>query len=599
MLNPYANILYESPMPSTRTGPLANAFSYPTKISPESIALFIASHTRPGDTVLDVFGGSGSLGLAALLCDKPTPRMREMAQALGLQPAWGPRKAVVYELSVLGAFVAATMCRPPDAGVFTDAASQLLDDAEAELGWMYHAVDPAGRTGTIRHIIWTEVVECPVCGAQTTFWDAAVREAPLRLADTYACHECGHSARLRECSRATSTNLDPLLGSEVEGRIRRPARVYGVTDGRPWQRPANDDDVQLCSRIQEAPVPDEAPVRSIEWGDLHRSGYHQGITHLHHFYTRRNFSVLSHLWHRTGQFDPDVRDALQLLILSFNATHSTLMTRVVVKSGDHDFALTGAQSGVLYVSGLPVEKNIFLGLRRKIRTLAAAFEQVSGSKSLVDVVNDSSTNLALPDESVDYVFTDPPFGGFIPYAEVNQLNELWLGRVTDKRDEVVISPSQNKTADDYGSLLTSVFSEVSRVLKNSGFATIVFHSARADVWRTLSSALGTSGLQTITTSVLDKAQSSFKQTVSRNGVKGDPLILVSKADRAHFASDIHMQSHVDATFAAAHDSSEAVERTPERMYSRFITRCLETGTPVQLDAAEFYQMVQASCGSSS
>ena len=26
--------------------------------------------------------------------------------------------------------------------------------------------------------------------------------------------------------------------------------------------------------------------------------------------------------------------------------------------------------------------------------------------------------------SIDFVFTDPPFGDFIPYAEVNQINEL-------------------------------------------------------------------------------------------------------------------------------------------------------------------------------
>jgi DNA modification methylase len=57
--------MYENAFPATRTGPLYNAFSYPTKISPEAIALFIATHTDPGDTVLDVFAGSGTTGMAA------------------------------------------------------------------------------------------------------------------------------------------------------------------------------------------------------------------------------------------------------------------------------------------------------------------------------------------------------------------------------------------------------------------------------------------------------------------------------------------------------------------------------------------------------
>jgi hypothetical protein len=46
-------LLYERAMRSTRGGPLFNAFPYPTKISPEAIAWFIAAHTAPGATVLD------------------------------------------------------------------------------------------------------------------------------------------------------------------------------------------------------------------------------------------------------------------------------------------------------------------------------------------------------------------------------------------------------------------------------------------------------------------------------------------------------------------------------------------------------------------
>jgi len=51
--------LYARPLPSARTGALYNAFSYPTKIDAELVAVFIATHTRPGSVVLDPFGGSG------------------------------------------------------------------------------------------------------------------------------------------------------------------------------------------------------------------------------------------------------------------------------------------------------------------------------------------------------------------------------------------------------------------------------------------------------------------------------------------------------------------------------------------------------------
>ena len=102
------------------------------------------------------------------------------------------------------------------------------------------------------------------------------------------------------------------------------------------------------------------------------------------------------------------------------------MTRVVVKQAQKDFSVTGSQSGVLYISGLPVEKNVFSGVRRKAETLSKAFAVTRGSRSKVTVHQQSSTKLDLTDGSISYVFTDPPFGDYIPYSEVNQLNELWL-----------------------------------------------------------------------------------------------------------------------------------------------------------------------------
>jgi hypothetical protein len=81
--------LYERPLRATRTGPLYNAFSYPTKISPEAVGIFIAMHTRPGEAVLDPFAGSGTIGVGAMLCDGPTDRMVSECRRLILDAQWG------------------------------------------------------------------------------------------------------------------------------------------------------------------------------------------------------------------------------------------------------------------------------------------------------------------------------------------------------------------------------------------------------------------------------------------------------------------------------------------------------------------------------
>jgi hypothetical protein len=269
------------------------------------------------------------------------------------------------------------------------------------------------------------------------------------------------------------------------------------------------------------------------------------------------------------------------------------MTRVVVKDGENDFVLTGAQSGVLYVSGLPVEKNILLGVKRKISSIMQAFELVSGSRSKVEVCNASSTNLNLSDESIDYVFTDPPFGDFIPYAEINQLNELWLGALTNRSDEIIVSNAQGKDIDSYGQLMSNVFKEIARVIKVEGKATVVFHSAKAAIWRALSLAYSTAGLNVEATSVLDKIQASFKQVVSTVSVKGDPLLLLSKEPNGNLISEIQTSEQAfHEVMERARLKTNSKEREPERLYSRYAARCLEMGIGVSLNAGEFYKKVK-------
>ena len=578
--------LYGKALPSTRTGPLYNAFSYPTKISPEAIAVFIATHTKPGEVVLDAFGGSGTTGLAALLCDQPTDVMKEMAATLGVEPEWGPRQVHLFEIGALGSFIAETMCHPPDPEVFSDAVAHLVSQATSRVGWIYQAKDSDDHDGLLRHAIWSDVLVCPGCGVEVTYWDAVVRRDPLSLADAFTCPSCRNRCGVDACERATEAIEDDLTGIRIESKKRVLVRVFGRTGTVKWQRPPTDEDRAVVSRVESAPLPASAPNERIVWGDLYRAGYHKGITHLHHFYTRRNFLALTILWELTAGFQDEVRNALRLLILSYNATHSTLMTRVVVKQGQRDFILTGAQSGILYVSGLPVEKNVFDGVVRKASAFKKAFTLVRGSSSKVVVHNSSSEKMDLPDGSADYVFTDPPFGGYIPYAEVNQINELWLGSVTDRSKEIIVSDAQGKSVDDYGRMMGAAFGEIARVLKPGGLATVVFHSASSDVWRVLAKAYGQAGLVVRATSVLDKVQSSFKQVVSDVSVKGDPLLLLSKG-RAPEENTVDAEDVLQEVFAKAAEGQK-VERDPQRMYSRFISRCLELGMEVPMNAREFY-----------
>ncbi len=587
--------LYRRPLAAKRTGVLYGAFPYPTKISPEAIALYIAAHTKPGDTVFDGFGGSGTTGLAALICERPTEELRAEAVRLGLDVQWGARNAVLYELGALGSFVGRTLTNPPDPVAFRKAAEDVLAAGESEDGWMYEVRDPSGAKGSLRHLIWSDKLRCPGCRSVVALWDACVSLDPAAISSTFSCPKCGHKAPLDDAQRLTVDEHDDVLGEQRTLRGRAMARVYGSTGKKRWSRPATADDLTLVKKIEAEPIPSCVPQALIPWGDLYRKGYHQGITHVHHFYTRRNLIVFARMWERAGSYSGALREGLRFWLLSYNAAHGTIMTRVVAKSAQKDLVVTSAQPGVLYVSGLPVEKNFFAGLRRKLTTIAQAFETIHGGSGKVEVVHGSSCNVGLPSGSIDYVFTDPPFGANIPYAELSFINEAWLKTFTDRTDEAIVSPDQGKAIDEYRELLTRSFSEARRILKPSGKATMVFHSASAGVWNALQRAYQDAGFDVEYAGVLDKKQGSFKQVTTVGAVRGDPVLLLgprreakagieSKAGADECVWTVATALHRAAT--AAHDPAEA---TAQRLYSRLVTHFLSHHQQVPFDADVFYR----------
>lgn len=582
------DILYSTPFPSTRTGALFNAFSYPTKISPEAEAIFIACHTKIGDTVMDPFGGSGTTGIATLLTDCPTPEMLKKVKELGLNPTWGPRKAVVYELSPMGCLLGKVMCTTKST-LFKKHAESLLKIASEVCQNVYAIKDNDGNDSLLRHAIWSDVVVCPHCGKEYLYAKLAVNENPLRFKEDAICPCCSGNIHLTDAERAKETIEDPLLHKSISVKKRRLYKIYGVTGKRNWSRFATESDQEWYDTMMKDRDITSSPIYQIKWGELHRQGYHYGITHLHHFYTNRNWFVFNTLWRKIDQFPEEIQDALRIFLLSYNSAHSTLMTRVVAKKNNPDFVITGAQPGVLYISGMPVEKNILLGLKRKLKTFIDAFQEIETSKGAVEFVNGSSTNIQLDDNTIDYVFTDPPFGDFIPYSEINQINEAWMGIVTDNTEEAIINPYQGKAIEEYSDLMTSVFGQISRKMKENASCTLVFHSAKSAIWRALVDAYKQSGLFSVKASILDKVQPSFKQTNSNVTVKGDPLILLRKDDEGvAFNENFHDDKEL-ARFLRDQAPTPYNKDIAVKTFSKYIMMCIEHNYTITLDAKYFFE----------
>jgi hypothetical protein len=145
--------------------------------------------------------------------------------------------------------------------------------------------------------------------------------------------------------------------------------------------------------------------------------------------------------------------------------------------------------------------------------------------------------------------------------------------------------------------MQKIFSELNRVLKNQSSISLVFHSAKAEIWQALISSYQRSNFCVVMSSILDKIQGSFKQVTSSVKVQGDPILLLSKSMVVSkktalikpVKDSILIKNLMSTAFALPNNSDE---QKPERLFSRYINACLELGKPITFDASEFYNIIK-------
>ena len=136
------------------------------------------------------------------------------------------------------------------------------------------------------------------------------------------------------------------------------------------------------------------------------------------------------------------------------------------------------------------------------------------------------------DNSIDYIFTDPPFGSNLDYSELSFIWESWLKVKTNNNEEAIINKVQNKGLPEYQALMESCFREFYRVLKPGRWMTVEFHNSQNSVWNAITEALLRAGFVVADVRTLDKKQGSFKQVTAASAVKQDLIISIYKPTSA-------------------------------------------------------------------
>ena len=596
---------YASDVSEGKTNPVYTAHTYHTKVPHPAIMRYILHYTQPGDVVFDGFAGTGMTGVAAQACgDRSTVYSTKIADEWKTMfhstPQWGVRHAICGDLSPYAADMSFCYNTPLDVPVLQKEINRITKELNDECGWLYQTLDENGKpNGKINCVVWSDVFVCPNCGKEYVFWDASMDYENKCIKDDFCCPHC-HSMQTKKSSRvAMETVYDDALKETIQKVKIVPVIIAYTVGKKRFEKKADDFDKELIKKIESLEISDFYPTDRLPEGyNTEQPKRSRNIYHVHQFFTKRNLFVLARLYSKI-EASP-IADKLRFIFTGM-INRSTVMNRVHVSNYFYGGGgwNAGHLKGTLYVPNAPVETSVLEQISDKVSALSRAAEFLPKRKDNLQYVG-SADNLTIEDNSVDYIFVDPPFGANINYSELNFLPEPWLKVITNNHHEAIENSGQNKSADFYRDMMVRCFREFYRILKPGKWITIEFSNTSSAVWNSIQLAITSAGLIIANVSALDKKQGGIRSITTTTAVRQDLIISCYKpsdslTDRFKQSDDKEnvwnfMNEHLDHLpihIQKENATTSIVERSPKILFDRLISYYVQKGLAIPLDASAF------------
>jgi 16S rRNA G966 N2-methylase RsmD len=263
-------------------------------------------------------------------------------------------------------------------------------------------------------------------------------------------------------------------------------------------------DENILSGIEKKKIKEWYPTNKLYYPDGRPFLKKEKYDSVDELFTKRNLQALAWLM-KAIEEEPkkDLKDFLEVAFSSMVHLCTKMLPAISPTPGSHQtpFSSTWSQHSYWYAPR-HMEQNVWnkfdsainghQGLLKakaesnkffKDVKIASSFRQVISGKADIYIHKGSCLDLMqeMPEDSIDYIFTDPPYDASIQYGELSYMWVSWLKMNNDYLEnivsnEIIRNERQHKDFTVYHSLLSASFQKMFKVLKPNHYLTLTFHN---------------------------------------------------------------------------------------------------------------------------
>jgi DNA modification methylase len=577
---------FDHPIETTKTTAIYNMHTYWSKKPHDAIRQYIRHYTKPGDLVLDPFCGSGGTALAALM---------------------EGRKAIAIDRSPAATFITKNYCTPVDVEELKAAFEELKKKVKPEIDWLYETrCDRCGGKATTAYTIYSQVFQCPRCMEKVALFDCPEAEGRTQKGKPKKIRVCPHCQN-RGIAEEISTSSEkfgsvPVMMSYICENGCKPARIERRHDDLdPRKREFFEKyDLEKIREIEKKDIPYwypkdrmmHAPEDQECWGVKWRAGTSNFRT-VDELFTKRNLwalaAILDSLMKNKNECFKDLGlFALTAISLGMSKMNMYRFSKVTFP--------TTILKGTYYIPQIIQEEAVLKHWSNKTDRLLSIFLKdilIKCNKLLVDTR--SSCDLSdINSNSIDYIFTDPPYADKIQYGELNFIWESLLGLDNNwHNEEIIVNEIRGKTEEDWAKNMLQAMEESHRVLKPGRWLSLCYHDTSEGTWALIQDIMAEAGFivdENDMAIFIDTGGSTFNQRTADKVNKRDLIINFRKpklgeaggqliTDLDDFLSFQEKVRNIIADYLSTNPGS-----TKDRIYDEVVSRMVRRG---QMEAHHF------------